>query len=549
MKKNNHLLKTVILFALSLTLLNLLSCQKSKKFQQLSEAQFSAKSELQANFCEPELFAKEGKNIFIFMMDSSYSQTVNDPTGKLRFGPLGHFLATKAPNSQDLFSLILFADEAKAAIPLSDQQQFTNQVSDIWSNKKWADLGFSNLLSAITLVKSQLTDYANKSVYEFKREHIKVHLFILSDGVPTIGDDQDVNGGKIPLKDFEKALDKTTGLYSLMEVDHFKGIYQSIQLNTVYYWGNYLGQSDIPENPEAKSLMEQLAKDRGKFIEFGKGSIVNYQLFFQSVNEQLKTLAGIYLSPEELVWDQSTGKLEIDTDRDGLSDPHEALLGSNPALVDSDSDGISDLVALKVFGQVCKQSGCQTASQLNPLCLIYAKDQLQGKGSSDVQDTDLDGLNNCEEELLQSSINIVDSNKNFIDDYTELKRGYNHIQSFNPNLDTDGDQVSDQEEFYQFYPHRYHNKDLAAQNFKPIKYQLSKKETEPGKKQCYHLMITQLPVHQGKSLTHLHLVFKNPLTTREIFFLRAAVDLSLNRTGSLEEKDFSPLGEVLLSKP
>jgi len=112
-----------------------------------------------------------------------------------------------------------------------------------------------------------------------------------------------------------------------------------------------------------------------------------------------------------------------DTDGDGLDNAEEATLGTNPALVDTDGDGLSDFTEVRT-------------SLTNPL----------------VVDTDVDGINDGVEVSLGTDPLDVNDPMNVDTDGDGLLDGaelFTHFTS--PNLvDTDGDGLTDFEEVITF---------------------------------------------------------------------------------------------------
>jgi len=108
-----------------------------------------------------------------------------------------------------------------------------------------------------------------------------------------------------------------------------------------------------------------------------------------------------------------------DTDGDGLDNAEEATLGTNPALVDTDSDGLSDYTEVRT-------------TLTNPL----------------LQDTDLDGIKDGVEVSLGTDPLDVNDPMNVDTDGDGLLDGAELFTHFtNPNLaDTDGDGLTDFEE-------------------------------------------------------------------------------------------------------
>ena len=127
-------------------------------------------------------------------------------------------------------------------------------------------------------------------------------------------------------------------------------------------------------------------------------------------------------------------ELELDTDADGVSDQNEKRLASTSQITqlnwnqpDSNNDGYSDLidVVARLFGLNLLQV---------PRCMNIG------------QDTDLDLLTDCEEDLLATSQDNFDTDLDGVPDGLEVRWGLNPLERYDANLDPDGDSLPSVEE-------------------------------------------------------------------------------------------------------
>ncbi len=135
----------------------------------------------------------------------------------------------------------------------------------------------------------------------------------------------------------------------------------------------------------------------------------------------LKELGGNALKPLDTDSDGIINALDSDDDADGIDTEAELLLGINPLLADSDSDGISDV------DEVGKLLGKPLDTDKDGV--IDALD------TEENLDKDGDGLSDLFEKKLHSDPNNVDSDDDGIDDNEEL--GSNAEKP----LDTDNDGI------------------------------------------------------------------------------------------------------------
>ena len=111
----------------------------------------------------------------------------------------------------------------------------------------------------------------------------------------------------------------------------------------------------------------------------------------------------------------------IDTDKDGLSDAFEKLIGTDPEMADTDEDGVRD--------------GGEVFAGTNPLIAF---------DHPELTDADSDGLDQADEDFLLTSDNDADSDDDGIDDLDELEL---FEIPLDPMLaDSDGDGVDDMDE-------------------------------------------------------------------------------------------------------
>lgn len=127
------------------------------------------------------------------------------------------------------------------------------------------------------------------------------------------------------------------------------------------------------------------------------------------------------LQPRDTDNDGIIDALDTDDDADGIETANELLLGINPLLADSDSDGIGDL---------------QELGDLLDKPLDADKDGIiDALDTEEILDQDGDGLTDLVEKELHSDPKNVDSDDDGINDNEELGN------NINKPLDTDGDGI------------------------------------------------------------------------------------------------------------
>ncbi|VAW68632.1 Calcium-binding acidic-repeat protein precursor (ARP) [hydrothermal vent metagenome] len=145
----------------------------------------------------------------------------------------------------------------------------------------------------------------------------------------------------------------------------------------------------------------------------------------------------------------NTLPFDQDADKDGLYLVAETKFGTDPALADSDADGLTD------FQEVCYDTDCNNyapfpaGGDLNALIADTEGDglpdgwEIDNKSDPLVDDSaldpDLDNLTNIEEFNAGTDANLADTDKDGLSDGDEVK-----IYGSNPtDVDTDGDGIQD----------------------------------------------------------------------------------------------------------
>jgi hypothetical protein len=183
-------------------------------------------------------------------------------------------------------------------------------------------------------------------------------------------------------------------------------------------------------NDDVQQIMEQMAfAGGGVFTRYNAPGGVSF-----NVQELLGTRQ--LLRPKLLIAANlnavpgPTGPM-VDSDADGLSDAEEDRVGTDKTTPDTDGDGITDLV--------------ETLVQLDPLTPDEAT---ACEGIPVGLDTELDGLTDCDEELLGTDYSLVDSDGDAMPDKLEVISGTDYLNR-DSETDADGDGVSNGDEISQ----------------------------------------------------------------------------------------------------
>jgi hypothetical protein len=125
---------------------------------------------------------------------------------------------------------------------------------------------------------------------------------------------------------------------------------------------------------------------------------------------------------------------EADSDGDGLTDAEEIKLGTDPLNPDTDGDGVGDGIEVRL---------ASPGSQFDPLVLVQFKECLTL--TDPTADHDLDGLTDCEEAVLRTDPYLVDSDRDGVPDWVEVRLGGNPLVD-DRLVDSDMDGIPNGEE-------------------------------------------------------------------------------------------------------
>ncbi|MEW6431225.1 MAG: VWA domain-containing protein [Myxococcota bacterium] len=294
-----------------------------------------------------------------FIIDDSGSMQTNDPNQKRYEEPKALAQRLEKPGVF-FFGGETFAGDANGARRFTQPERFTDSATTFGENVdavKNPGNGGTPYLAALNFAFGELSDDVRKNPVVARRS--RYVIIFLSDGAPTDSQSPQI-------------LDAVRTIMSL------KQDVGAITLNTVFLGG--------PTGP-TQSLLETMATEGGGlFKSFPNGDALSLDGF------DLSGLRRTYQQRFFLVANRTvlaTGDgPRADSDMDGLSDEREAQLGSDPTKRDSDEDGCGDAMEARVGWNP------NVPGQLNGECVC---------GANERNDTDRDGLTDCEERWLGTS--------------------------------------------------------------------------------------------------------------------------------------------------
>jgi hypothetical protein len=243
-------------------------------------------------------------------------------------------------------------------------------------------------------------------------------------------------------------------LIRVKEIVALKALHRlgGVALHTAYLAG--VESSSVED--QSKNLLTQMAQlGQGTFRSFADGQSINFLKIGFSSLRRVFTLKSLIVSNENARPVPTLGVARVDSDGDGLHDGLEALHGSNKRLVDTDQDGFSD--TLEHF---YRSSGWDVLDPADADCPLLA--DKDGDGRPD--DSDGDGLLDCEERFLGTNRTLFDSDGDGIPDRLEVQFGTNPVvdDASDDQLDFDGMPNGDEIRFHtdpriRDAAHRSHN--------------------------------------------------------------------------------------------
>jgi uncharacterized protein YegL len=428
------------------------------------------KISLSGQFCTGVPDPAEFPVRILFVVDISGSMAVSDPeppNGLSRRAQAIVDIMKKYPPGTGLaYGLISFASDASilttGANGLSGFTSDANQVIKAVPSLSAVN-GQTSYDSALSLAYQMLQADMN-DLDATARSRARYEIVFISDGAP----DPDTTGpGESLPPDVRRDVLDIAGLQSTQQL-------ASVSLNTVYLTVPGTPDSELFQASTLLSTMANLAN--GTYRQFDSNQSINlFYIDFTSLVRTftLKTFVVSNVNERAVPGPGGAGSQPgVDSDGDGLDDATEVLIGTSPLLADTDGDGFSDGLEYRL-----RNSG------FNPLY----PDDADCSQVTDREDTDGDGLLNCEERYLGTSLQLMDTDADGYSDDVEVRNGTNPVIADGlGDLDFDGAPNG-----FELADHTDPLRDDAA-DFSQIAYRYSVVSDEdagsPGQA-CYHFVV------------------------------------------------------------
>lgn len=349
----------------------------------------------------------------LFVVDISGSMAVSDPPiancglpvclsrrGQAVVDTLNKY----PPGNGVSYGLISFASNASILTTgpdgLSGFTQDGNQILTAVPSFS-AIQGQTSYDSALSLAYQMLQADMNE-LDTTARSRARYEVVFMSDGAP---DPDNTGPGESLPPDVRTDVLNIAGLQTSQQL-------AIVSLNTVYINGPGTPASEIFQASTLLSGMANLANGTYRQVDSNQ-SINLFYIDFTSLVRTFTLKTFVVSNTTERPKAAPGGTIpSVDTDGDGLDDATEAIIGTSPLLVDTDGDGFSDLLEYNL-----RNSG------FNPLY----PDDADCTQVTDREDTDGDGLLNCEERYIGTSLQLQDSDADGYSDDLEYRNGTNPV--------------------------------------------------------------------------------------------------------------------------
>ncbi|MDP2273555.1 MAG: VWA domain-containing protein [Archangium sp.] len=467
---------------------------------------------LEGSFCTPSPNEVVRPIKIIIAMDASQSMNVTDPNGSRAQATVD--LLDNLPQEPEIsFVVMLFGGSTTAWLSKSGRTEF-DRVVDYDQNDKtalrqriltYAGMGGPNpnrdstdfvkpLSDIYALINS---DIAKNRLAQMNDEtRARYSVIFLSDGQPTNNQDDEILCGS-----------------AVSRIRQLKDLADDVKVNTVHVFiptqplassacnfdggitvpagGNQCGIPDLPPgscpllivNQNAERLNRMANLGGGDFRDFRNSEPINFLNFrFGQVRHTFvfdKLVASNFSAPAGSPLDAG------DADSDGLTDQEELIEGTLPWVADTDGDGFSD--GVEVWARDNK-NGAFTPNQVlladGGGVDLGCPPELRGV------DDDCDTLTNCDEEIIGTNSQRVDSDDDGISDAVEFKLGSQPSSKDLPQ-DPDNDRLPTGDELtMHMNPLVVDSDNLSVTGYR---YQVTKKGgLEPNGKQCWNFRISNV---------------------------------------------------------
>jgi hypothetical protein len=570
----------------------LISCSKQKLLDLKSQpiGQNLQTIAVNAKYCTlpPNELAEKLKIIVVTDISGSNALGNNrngfptDLTGEHRFLSLINQLQQEEQEEKRYFTMMTFNcpgcprgtgrdAEVIDGIPEGDDYPFTNQlptfIQAVQGQLPPNDNGGTPIHHALVTVFNVIQQDAQKAKDAFEETGIldtsQYKVVFLSDGVLT-----DLPGDTFPAWKTQLEVD-VNNIMELPRDDLYGPFVKAVTISTGFYY------NEAAFVQTASDTLEFIAREgQGEFYIFNTstGTIEWDKLLYvfsrRVKTEEIQTI----VTNRNIAFDRGSHTQCRDSDTDGLCDSQELLLGSNPLEWDSDGNGIGDFTEQRKNSHGFPCQGIFYGRGCNPRDALFAEGCFENAGTpeyagrilyfngkelvtSDIIDTDYDGLSDCDEAVIGSDPLLWDSNNNklmdrlaFFNDLTtvlEDDKGDPATDAQSADSDTDG--ISDLDEIKRGSHPKISDQQMPG--LKTYKYDKTDSFDLLSGQTCFELNIDDLSVtsKEGNDVIEVIRIEAEDSDTGKLYMLRAVKPMT-GGTVIFTEEDFLLLGPQSLFK-
>jgi VWA domain-containing protein len=275
------------------------------------------RQQIVAEVCAPPPTADDVPYKILFVIDTSLSNAWNDPA-ELRELAVRNAISGFIDKQTVSFGIITFSDEPRLqTFGFTRDLQILNGAIENVGNAQGGTNYSDTLWAVISFIKD---DLATLSIVEASRTHYLV--FWLSDGFPTVG-----------VTDTTALLPAVTHLLDLT-----KDRVADIQFNTAFLGAE--GETDQGMVADAVDLLTELAElGNGEFSSIPAGAEFDFDIELEKVTNHFEFTYAVASNRNTIL---DAGQPAPDSDADGIADQVEISYGLDPTRADSDQDGFRD---------------------------------------------------------------------------------------------------------------------------------------------------------------------------------------------------------------
>ena len=305
---------------------------------------------------------------------------------------------------------------------------------------------------------------------------------------------------------------------------------REVSWNTIFYTDiDNSSPKKVAQKYVARRVLQDIATHgNGRFVDANSSEISFVNDFDLAPAMRKYQLHGFFVNNKNAII-LSDSEVAPDSDSDGLHDDLELKIGTDPFNRDTDGDGISDGIEYYKtnYDPTNYESICQSAWN----------------------DEDYDGLNKCEETLLNTSELAYDTDKDGIPDGLEIRYGTNPNKN-DRNDDNDFDGVNNYNEVAMHRNPNSPNKVNLANDKKAFSFKIDS-YTNRRNINCYHIEIRNLEIvktmNDANEIEVLSIQIPEDMPNEKGIFSKATIKSNFNEAYTGDKDNLIVLEDLIFT--